>query len=70
MVIPIGVAGQAAMGDTIELWIRLDAVWGRRLRDYGPGELWFREPWAPRAWGDDEHQARSTQGELRRARSR
>jgi hypothetical protein len=44
-----------------DLWIRLDGAWGRRLRDYGPSEIWFREPWAPRAFGDDEHQARSTQ---------
>jgi len=46
--------------DVIELWLRIDAPNGRRMRDFGPGELWYREPWAPRAWGDHEHQARST----------
>lgn len=44
-----------------DVWIRLDGAWGRRMRDYGPAEIWFREPWAPRSFGDDEHQARSTQ---------
>jgi hypothetical protein len=53
--------GPSPVRDIIELWIRIDATFGRRLRDYGPGELWFSEPWAPRSWGDDEHQARSTQ---------
>ena len=60
--------GSTPVRDIIELWLRVDGVWGRRLRDYGPNELWFREPWAPRAWDDDPHQARSTQGEPRRAR--
>ncbi|KIG14860.1 hypothetical protein DB30_06242 [Enhygromyxa salina] len=57
--------GPSPVRDIIELWIRVDAVFGRRLRDYGPGELWFGEPWAPRGWGDDEHQARSTQAQGR-----
>jgi hypothetical protein len=48
------------MRNVFELWIRLDGTWGRRMRDYGPAEIWFREPWAPRSFGDDEHQARST----------
>ena len=47
--------------DVIQLWVRLDGVWGRRMRDYGPGELWFGEPWAPRGWADDPHQSPSTQ---------
>jgi hypothetical protein len=49
------------MRNVFDLWIRFDGAWGRRMRDYGPAELWFREPWAPRSFGDDEHQARSTQ---------
>jgi hypothetical protein len=49
------------MRNVFELWIRLDGTWGRRMRDYGPAEIWFREPWAPRSFGDDEHQAGSTQ---------
>jgi hypothetical protein len=49
------------MRNVFDLWIRLDGAWGRRMRDYGPAELWFREPWAPRSFGDDDHQARSTQ---------
>lgn len=57
--------GPTPARDIIELWVRVDAVFGRRLRDYGPGELWFGEPWAPRSWGDDEHQARSTQAQGR-----
>jgi hypothetical protein len=51
--------------DVIELWVRIDAAFGRRMRDHGPGDTWFAEPWAPQAWADDEHQARSTQGRLR-----
>ncbi|GEM_PF-2769525 len=58
-------SGVAPPRDVLELWIRIDGAFGRRMRDYGPGETWFGEPWAPRAWGgDDEHQARSTQGEI------
>ncbi|PRP94456.1 hypothetical protein ENSA5_40750 [Enhygromyxa salina] len=55
--------------DVIQLWIRVDATFGRRMRDYGPGELWFSEPWAPRAWGDSEQQAPSTQGRIPRGSS-
>jgi hypothetical protein len=50
----------APVRNVIELWLRIDASFGRRMRDHGPRELWLREPWAPRAWGDDQHQARST----------
>ncbi|MFO7567071.1 MAG: hypothetical protein R6X02_30785 [Enhygromyxa sp.] len=50
----------APVRNVFELWLRLDASFGRRLRDHGPRELWFREPWAPRAWGDEQTQARST----------
>lgn len=50
----------APVRNVIELWLRIDASFGRRMRDHGPREQWFREPWAPRAWGDDQHQAGST----------
>ena len=63
----LGAAG-LDVRDVFELWLRIDGTWGRRLRDYGPGELWFREPWAPVGFADDEHQARSTQGERLRRR--
>jgi hypothetical protein len=56
----------APVRNVIELWLRIDASFGRRMRDYGPREQWFREPWAPRAWGDEEHQARSTTAPYRR----
>lgn len=46
--------------NVIELWIRVDGVFGRRLRDQGPRERWFREPLAPRAWADEPNQAEST----------
>jgi hypothetical protein len=46
--------------NVIELWIRIDAVFGRRLRDTGPRERWFREPLAPQAWADEPNQAEST----------
>lgn len=51
--------------NVFELWLRFDGVFGRRLRDYGPQELWFSEPWAPRAWGDHAHQAESTLAPVR-----
>jgi len=54
------ISSVAPIRDVIELWIRVDAAFGRRMRDYGPNELWFREPWAPRSWADDDHQAPST----------
>src|SRR5690606_12728484 len=50
----------APVRNVIELWLRLDASFGRRMRDHGPREQWFREPWAPRAWGDEPTQAPST----------
>jgi hypothetical protein len=46
--------------NVIELWIRIDGVFGRRLRDQGPRERWFREPLAPQAWADEPNQAEST----------
>jgi hypothetical protein len=54
------VSSVAPVRNVIELWLRIDASFGRRMRDHGPREQWFREPWAPRAWGDEQHQARST----------
>jgi hypothetical protein len=56
----------APVRNVIELWLRIDASFGRRMRDHGPREQWFREPWAPRAWGDEQHQARSTVAPYRR----
>jgi hypothetical protein len=53
-------ASASPLRDIVELWIRIDVTLGRRMRDYGPGDLRFSEPWAPRAWGDHEHQADST----------
>lgn len=49
-----------------DVWLRVDAVLGRRMRDFAPGQLWFGELWAPRGWANDERQAGSTQGWLRR----
>ena len=56
----------APVRNVFELWLRIDASFGRRMRDHGPREQWFREPWAPRAWGDEEHQAGSTVAPYRR----
>ena len=53
-------AGAFPLRNVIELWIRVDATFGRRLRDQGPRERWFREPLAPRAWADEPSQAEST----------
>jgi hypothetical protein len=62
------VSSAAPVRDVIEIWLRIDAALGRRLRDYLPGEQWFGELLAPRGWGgDDQHQARSTRGRVREA---
>ncbi|MCA9701984.1 MAG: hypothetical protein KC431_30965, partial [Myxococcales bacterium] len=53
-------AATAPVRNVFELWVRINGAFGRRFRDFGPREQWFREPWAPRAWGDSERQAGST----------
>lgn len=53
-------SGEIPLRNVIELWLRVDGVFGRRLRDQGPRERWFREPLAPRAWADEPDQAEST----------
>jgi hypothetical protein len=50
--------------NVFEVWLRVDAALGRRMRDYSPSDTWFGELWAPRGWGNDEHQARSTRGRI------
>ena len=72
--IGVGVANQvfvstiAPLRDVVELWIRVDASLGRRMRDVGPGRQWFSELWAPRAWGDEPEQASSTIAPIRARR--
>lgn len=51
---------EALLRNVIELWLRVDAVFGRRLIDQGQRERWFREGLAPRAWADEPDQAEST----------
>jgi hypothetical protein len=51
---------ETLLRNVIELWLRVDAVFGRRLIDQGQRERWFREGLAPRAWADEPDQAEST----------
>ena len=55
----------APIRDVFELWLQIDAPFGRRMRDFGPRKQWFHEPWAPRAWADNPRQAPSTQARSR-----
>jgi hypothetical protein len=50
--------------NVFEIWLRIDAAMGRRMRDYSPSDTWFGELWAPRSWAGDQQQASSTRGRV------